>query len=120
MVIKGEGKNRIYSGRVIKDAEYRIAGSKGTPLTTFAVSFDRDATDGGIINVTCFNKLAESGKGIKKGDAVLVAGSLDSSEYNGKTYWKLIADYISCTGVPAAAPAQPEAWSELKTEDIPF
>lgn len=118
-IFKGEGKSRIVTGRVIKDAEYRIAGSKGTPLTTFAVSYDREATDGGILNITCFNRLADAGKVIKKGDQVLVAGALDSNEYNGKTYWKLIADYLSITYYAHVDDDKPDGWN-LSKEDIPF
>ena len=119
-LIKGEGSSRIVTGRVIKDAEYRLAGSKQTPMTTFAVSYGRNAQNGGILNVTCFKQLADYCKDIKKGDSVLVGGSLESSEYNGKTYWKLMADYASVVDVIPVSVDKPDSWGELKTEDIPF
>lgn len=119
-LIKGEGSSRIVTGRVIKDAEYRLAGQKQTPMTTFAVSYDRNAQNGGILNVTCFHKLADYCKGIKKGDSVLVSGSLESNEYNGKTYWKLMADYASVVEVPPIVVGGTDPWDEVGSEDIPF
>lgn len=79
-------------------------------------------------NCIAWHDLARLAGTIRKGDTVLAAGKLESSEYNGKTYKTLNCEYLNImakTAVPRqnSAPMQtpvPEGFDELLDGDVPF
>ena len=86
----------VIVGKVGKDAEMRFLGS-GTATTSFSVAVDRSyKKDGETIKRTIwyraniFGKLAEICKDVKKGETVLLEGSLDADWSTGspKVYSK--------------------------------
>lgn len=86
----------VIVGKVGKDAEMRFLGS-GTATTSFSVAVDRSyKKDGETIKRTIwyraniFGKLAEICKDVKKGETVLLEGSLDADWSTGspKVYIK--------------------------------
>ena len=88
--------NTVIVGKVGKDAEMRFAGN-GTAITSFSVAVDRSyKKDGETIKRTIWyraqvvGKLAEICKDVKKGDTVLLEGSLEADWATGapKVYSK--------------------------------
>lgn len=79
-------------------------------------------------NCIAWHDIARTASAIRKGDTVLAAGKLESSEYNGKTYKTLNCEYLNImakTAVPQqdSAPMQtpvPEGFDELLDGDVPF
>lgn len=79
----------VIVGKIGRDAEMRYT-STGTAMTSFSVAVDRSyKKDGETIKRTIwyraqvFGKLAEICKDIKKGDTVLLEGSLDADWTTG-------------------------------------
>ena len=87
-----------------------------------------EGRDGEIVNVKCWRGLAEIAKDINNGDSVDVSGFVEQREYEGKTYYDLVADYLNVArkAAPAADPAAPEQlnisdiFTEISSNDIPF
>lgn len=86
----------VIVGKVGRDAEMRYT-STGTAMTSFSVAVDRSyKKDGETIKRTIwyraqvFGKLAEICKDVKKGDTVLLEGSLEADWSTGapKVYQK--------------------------------
>ncbi len=81
--------NTVIVGKVGKDAEMRYS-SNGTAMTSFSVAVDRSyKKDGETIKRTIwyraqvFGKLAEICKDVKKGETVLLEGSLEADWSTG-------------------------------------
>ena len=84
-------------GNLGKDPEMSYRPD-GTALTKFSVAVNRKRQDQELTdwyNVTAWGKLAETANQyLHKGSKVLVNGRLESREYEGKTYWDLIANDV--------------------------
>ena len=119
-VIKGEGMNRIFTGRLIKNAKYQTVGEKKYPKTELALAFGKEANE--IITVALWYESATQAAGLKKNDRVLVGGVLSSREYEGKTYWTLDADFFVVQSDKPSVITDEElkSFSDVKPEDIPF
>lgn len=119
-VIKGEGMNRIFTGRLIKNAKYQTVGEKKYPKTELALAFGKEANE--IINVAIWFESATQAAGLKKNDHILVGGILSSREYEGKTYWTLDADFfaVQSNKPDELTKEDMEAFPDVKSEDIPF
>lgn len=119
-VIKGEGMNRIYTGRLIKNAKFQTVGEKKYPKTELALAFGKESNE--IITVALWYESATQSAGLKKNDHILVGGVLSNREYEGKTYWTLDADFFAVQSDKPSEikEADMAAFTDVKTEDIPF
>lgn len=121
MILKGDGYQRLVSGRLIKNAEHKNVGAKNCDLTKFAVAYGNGQNE--IINVTAWFELAAHTAHLKKGDRIIVTGELKASEYNGKTYWELEADCITVTpsgAVDTRDEIATDGFTDVSSDDIPF
>lgn len=99
----------IIAGYVARDAEYKLAGSKNTPMTRFGVAVAKGA-DGRseFVNCVAWREWADATQGIKAGCYVMAAGTVAEREYNGKTYRDLNVEFVTYFD-PAAALADRNA-----------
>jgi len=125
-----------FIGNMGNDPETR-SGQSGSPFTTFSIAVnkpgDRDAKPLWV-NVTCFGKTAEFVSNyLKKGTSVLVQGSIELQEYEGKdgkphSSLKLVAGRVlslskregQASGAAATATSDTKAPAVIHDEDIPF
>ena len=126
------GEMVIVTGYCTRDAEYRVVGTKGTPLCTFGLAVGkRKDTTTIFANCQAWRKLAEYAAGIQKGDSVIVVGHIEKHEYNNKEYTNLVADwlnFVDMENAPANTPpsddtgGQTSAFSEIDSRDgdLPF
>lgn len=127
-----------FIGNLGKDPETRT-GNGGSSFTTFSIAVnkpgDKDAKTLWV-NVTAFGKTGEFvSQYMKKGNQVLVSGTLELQEYTGKdgkdhASVKLLANKVlsltkregaaaSAAGASATASA-PAGQTAISDEDIPF
>ena len=123
--------NCEFIGNLGNDAETRNSSGGGT-FTTFSIAVNKmgaSKEDKPLwVNVTCFGKTSEwAGKSLKKGNQVLVQGSLELQEYEGKdgknhVSVKLLAGKVlSLTRTtPTASAAPATSASAASDDDIPF
>ena len=120
----------IASGSVSRDAEMKTT-TTGKFVTEFSLMAGKkpDGTTR-FVNCKAWNDLAQAAASLRKHDSVMVAGRLDSREYNGKTYSDLVCDWIGQSiggyspathgSAPTAQPAEP-TFTELADEsELPF
>ena len=81
-------------GRVGKDAEMRFLGN-GDPVTAFSVAVDRSYKKNNELirktiwyKISVFGKFAETCQNIKKGERVLIEGTLTPDEGGNPRIWK--------------------------------
>lgn len=91
-----KGTEYLAIGNATRDAEYKEVGDKMTPLTKWGMAVGENK-DGETRYIDCaaWGRNAPGGIGIKKGDAVLCYGRLESREYNEKTYYELRCEFVS-------------------------
>lgn len=106
----------------------------GIPAGKYKDRFDADGKPETIwFNVVAWRDLAYVLYQAHKGDAVLVTGQLKKNEWEGKTYWDFVAEFIHvaqrvdpyANAAPHAAPAAQNSgpgWAELSDDDgeLPF
>lgn len=127
----------IIAGFVAKDAEMKKS-QNGKTYTNWSVKIGEKPSAvqgerGEAIWTNCraWHDAARYAAQIKKGDSVLIVGRIETSEYEGKTYKTLNAEFISIMGkaAPAAAQAAPAAetytdlsqFEEILSDgDVPF
>jgi hypothetical protein len=120
----------IASGSLSRDPEMKTT-TTGKYVSEFSIIAGKkpDGTTR-FVNCKAWNDLAQAAASLRKHDSVMVAGRLDSREYNGKTYSDLVCDWIGqsiggCSpathgGAPTAQPAEP-TFTELADEsELPF
>lgn len=94
MVIKGEGYERLYVGKLVSDPKVSTFGEKQYTKTRFGVRY-KDG-ESGIIDVDTKFELADRCKELKKFDGVIVVGKLDNWEdKDGKKRWFLDAEIVT-------------------------
>lgn len=102
MIIFQKG-NMIATGRLVKDARFRVAGAKQYHFCDFSIPADETEGEDGQkkttwVNVSCSFELADKARNLHKGDRVLVCGKVKTRSYmkDGaeKTTTELIADYL--------------------------
>lgn len=86
MYLKTKSGITIASGRLPRDAEYKLAGAKNTPLCKFGVAAHETRDEAGEkhtawCNCVAWRDLAEAASRLRKGDTVLVAGMTTSRSY---------------------------------------
>ena len=84
----------IASGSVSRDAEMKTT-TTGKFVTEFSLMAGKkpDGTTR-FVNCKAWNDLAQAAASLRKHDSVMVAGRLESREYNGKTYNDIVCDWI--------------------------
>lgn len=91
----------ICGGHVARDPEVKQVND--TTVTKFSVSYGKSETEVGengkpkslYMNIDCWGTLGETAQLLSKADSCLVWGTIQSREYNGKTYHTLRADGIT-------------------------
>jgi len=118
MKLQGRNGSMIVAGRLIKDPETKKVGSKGWCKTTLVIAETREEP---LITAVAWYELGDECAKFRKGDRVLVAGTMQSREYNGKTYEDLGLDFAlkMSIGQQTAAPAA-DAFSDITEDDCPF
>lgn len=123
------GDLTIVAGTAFKDAELKHVGDKGTTLCEFSLIVGKNPDGKGkFANCKAWTQLGTYAAQIQKGDSVCVIGTMESREYNGKTYTSLKADWLNIAGVGAPTtkglPPSSSTFSELSDEDsetpLPF
>ena len=132
MIIKGDGFERLYVGKLIADPKVSTFGEKQYTKTRFTVRYGEDKRD--IIDVETVFELADRCKELKKFDPVIVIGTLDNwTDKEGKKRWFLNAELVTAdmtviyraaqnSGISSAAVGFPEAegFTELEDDKLPF
>lgn len=91
----------ICGGHVARDPEVKRVND--TTVTKFSVAYGKSETEVGengkpkslYLNIDCWGTLGETAQLLSKADSCLVWGTIQSREYNGKTYHTLRADGIT-------------------------
>ena len=78
MILYQKG-NTIVSGRLARDAEFRVAGAKQSHFTSLSIPAAERDGETIWVNISCAFDLADMTRNLKKGDRVLVAGTMVSS-----------------------------------------
>ena len=87
------GDRYFVFGRLIKDAEMKTVGAKGTPLLQLKVSpgFEED-----IVTVKLWSADALAYNGLKKGATILADCRENKREFQGKMYTDYTANFFMC------------------------
>ena len=89
----GEAYDRyLLMGRVVKDAEFKTVGAKGTSMLTFPISTGRGED---LLRIKMWGYDALDFNGTKKGTTMLIDAYEQSREYMGKTY----VDYVPINAI---------------------
>ena len=123
MVIK-DGLKRLYVGKLVRDPEFSTFGVKGYPKMRTAIAYG----DEGIINVDALFQAVDAWHGLKKGDYVVVSGTLKSYEAkDGNKKWYLEADFVTADlstiyrrFAEQQSPKDISGFKEITDDDLPF
>lgn len=88
------GENVLVAGTAGKDAELRQVGEKNTPVCKFSLAVDKREDKTVWAECEAWQRLSGYAANIRKGDAVLALGKVQSHEYNGKTYHTLRCEFV--------------------------
>lgn len=96
----GESMLPVYllCGNATRDADAPPAGSK-RPAKVSVAGINHENGDTTYINVNGWRDRAADVMAVRKGDSILVIGTMKEREYNGKKYFDLDADFICRSGV---------------------
>lgn len=137
MLIKA-GSQFIASGYVPSDAEIKYVGANNTKCIKFGFkAAEKRGADGNAeavwVNVSAFGKTADAAENVRKGDIVLVTGTVSQSQgYDGKFYLNYTADFVDIQNkqitpqaVQSAVMASPTEiditdFEVLADDDVPF
>jgi len=107
MIIYSHGA-MIATGRLGKDAEFRVGGAKQSHFCSFSIAAEEYTDESGEkktrwIDVNAAFKLADTARDYKKGDYVLAAGKLRDRQWtdrdgNTRISHELNADYVDKAG----------------------
>lgn len=86
MYLKTKSGITIATGRLARDAEYKLAGEKNTPLCKFGIAAHETRDEAGEqyttwCNCTAWRALAEAASRLRKGDTVLITGMTVTKTY---------------------------------------
>ena len=118
MKLQGKNGAMIVAGRLIKDPETKKVGARGWCKTTLVIAETREEP---LITAVAWYELGDECKRFHKGDRVLVAGRVETREYNGRTYEDLILDFALRQGVgqPVEEPNMNQ-FADVSADDCPF
>ena len=96
-------------GQATMDGEYKTVGEKQTPLAKFSIACGKKE-DGStrFANCQAWGRNAALAGSVVKGETLFCLGTIESREYEGKTYYTLVCDYVGT--MRSSAPS----FSEMK------
>lgn len=104
MIIYQHG-NMIATGRLAKDAEFRVAGARQSHFTNLSIPAAEKDGETIWVNVTCAFEVADAARTLKKGDRVLVAGVMKTRTYtNREGEERQVSELNADVVFPMAAP----------------
>lgn len=106
-----ERETGLFAGLVSQDGELRETKNGKVFGSASVRAFNRKDGTAAFMTIKSFTEADASRiASLRKGDRVLAAGTVESREYNGKTYTDMLVDFLLAYGAastaPAAAPAQ--------------
>lgn len=131
MYIKGitdynkQGESRetgLFSGLVSQDGELKRT-QNGKEFGSASVrAFNRKDGTAAFMTIKSFGDYSRLIANLRKGDRILCAGTVESREYNGKTYTDMLVDFMMTSDtIPAAsAPAENRAALTKRMESAGF
>ena len=120
MYIKGipdysrDGKQKetgLFAGLVSQDGELKQTQNGKEFGSASARAFNRKDGTAAFMTIKSFGDYSRLIANLRKGDRILCAGTVESREYNGKTYTDMLVDFMMTSDtIPAAsAPAENRA-----------
>ena len=131
MYIKGitdynkQGESRetgLFAGLVSQDGELKQT-QNGKEFGSASVrAFNRKDGTAAFMTIKSFCDYSRLIANLRKGDRILCAGTVESREYNGKTYTDMLVDFMMTSDtIPAAsAPAENRAALTQRMESAGF
>ena len=131
MYIKGitdyskNGESRetgLFAGLVSQDGELKRT-QNGKEFGSASVrAFNRKDGTAAFMTIKSFGDYSRLIANLRKGDRILCAGTVESREYNGKTYTDMLVDFMMTSDtIPAAsAPAENRAALTQRMESAGF
>ena len=131
MYIKGitdysrDGKQKetgLFAGLVSQDGELKRT-QNGKEFGSASVwAFNRKDGTAAFMTIKSFGDYSRLIANLRKGDRILCAGTVESREYNGKTYTDMLVDFMMTSDtIPAAsAPAENRAALTQRMESAGF
>ena len=131
MYIKGipdysrDGKQKetgLFAGLVSQDGELKQT-QNGKEFGSASVrAFNRKDGTAAFMTIKSFGDYSRLIANLRKGDRILCAGTVESREYNGKTYTDMLVDFLMASDtIPAAsAPAENRAALTQRMESAGF
>ena len=131
MYIKGitdynkQGESRetgLFAGLVSQDGELKRT-QNGKEFGSASVrAFNRKDGTAAFMTIKSFGDYSRLIANLRKGDRILCAGTVESREYNGKTYTDMLVDFMMTSDtIPAAsAPAENRAALTQRMESAGF
>ena len=131
MYIKGitdynkQGESRetgLFAGIVSQDGELKQT-QNGKEFGSASVrAFNRKDGTAAFMTIKSFGDYSRLIANLRKGDRILCAGTVESREYNGKTYTDMLVDFMMTSDtIPAAsAPAENRAALTQRMESAGF
>ena len=131
MYIKGitdynkQGESRetgLFAGLVSQDGELKQT-QNGKEFGSASVrAFNRKDGTAAFMTIKSFGGYSRLIANLRKGDRILCAGTVESREYNGKTYTDMLVDFMMTSDtIPAAsAPAENRAALTQRMESAGF
>lgn len=117
MYIKGitdynkQGESRetgLYAGLVSQDGELKQT-QNGKEFGSASVrAFNRKDGTAAFMTIKSFGDYSRLIANLRKGDRILCAGTVESREYNGKTYTDMLVDFMMTSDTIPAASATAE------------
>ena len=131
MYIKGipdysrDGKQKetgLFAGLVSQDGELKQT-QNGKEFGSASVrAFNRKDGTAAFMDIKSFGDYSRLIANLRKGDRILCAGTVESREYNGKTYTDMLVDFLMTSDtIPAAsAPAENRAALNKRMDSAGF
>lgn len=132
--LKMQGGEWLVTGHC-SEPKYQRVGKDATPRCSVGIAAGKHPTEVDEqgnpatiwINVTAWREQADILAKVRRGEGILVSGSMYEREYNGQMYKGINANVVLLSqaersGRHGAAPSQPPAMAELEGEDgeLPF
>ena len=112
---QGEARETgLYAGLVSQDGELKQT-KRGKEFGSASVrAFNRKDGTAAFMTIKSFGDDSRLIANLRKGDRILCAGTVESREYNGKTYTDMLVDFIMAgDSMPATASTPAENRAEL-------
>ena len=120
---QGESReNGLFAGLVSQDGELKRT-QNGKEFGSASVrAFNRKDGTAAFMAIKSFGDYSRLIANLRKGDRILCAGTVESREYNGKTYTDMLVDFMMTSDtIPAAsAPAENRAALTQRMESAGF